>query len=91
MIDDAEWLARLEPAIDEYRGFVETKRDAENAKARRESRDLAASAKKANFTKQELRSKLSRLKGLLQHEDGRLLADAELDKAIPREAASGNF
>lgn len=83
MIDDAEWLARLEPAIDEYRGFVETKRDAENAKARRESRDLAASAKQANFTKQELCSKLSRLKGLLQHEDGRLLAIEFIKAADP--------
>jgi hypothetical protein len=83
MIDDAEWLARLHPAIDEYRGFLETKRDAENAKARRENRDLAASAKKANFTKQELRSKLTRLKGLLEHEDGRLLAIEFIKAADP--------
>jgi hypothetical protein len=83
VIDDPEWLARLQPAIDEYRGFVETKRDAAAEKARRENRDLAASAKKGSFTQQELRSKLSRLKGLLQHEDGRLLAIEFIKAAEP--------
>jgi len=83
VIDDPEWLARLQPAIDEYRGFVETKRAAAAEKARRENRDLTASAKKGSFTQQELRSKLLRLKGLLQHEDGRLLAIEFIKAAEP--------
>lgn len=86
VIDDPEWLARLQPAIDEYDeycGMVSRKKDAAAEKARRENRVLAASAKIGSFTQRELRTKLSRLKGLLQHQDGRLLAIEFIKAAEP--------
>jgi hypothetical protein len=83
VIDDPEWLASLQPAIDEYRALTDAKKGADEEKDRRENRHLAASAKKASVTKQELRAKLSRLKGLLQQEDGRLLAIEFIKAAEP--------